>query len=52
MRSTGPKQAWFGQFTHFRGHEPGVGRRGFLEQAMRFLDRHVRGVDDEAPTRP
>ncbi|HEX2088266.1 MAG TPA: CocE/NonD family hydrolase [Solirubrobacteraceae bacterium] len=40
----GPKEAWFGQFTHFRGHEPEVGRRGFLEQAMRFLDRHVRGV--------
>jgi predicted acyl esterase len=40
----GPKQAWFGQFTHVRGHEPEVGRRGFLEQAMRFLDRHVRGV--------
>jgi hypothetical protein len=40
----GPKQAWFGQFTHVRGHEETVGRRGFLEQAMRFLDRHVRGV--------
>ncbi|MDQ3742523.1 MAG: CocE/NonD family hydrolase [Actinomycetota bacterium] len=40
----GPKQAWFGQYTHLRGHEEGVGRRGFLEQAMRFLDRHVRGV--------
>jgi uncharacterized protein len=40
----GPKQAWFGQFTHLRGHEEGVGRRGFLEQAMRFLDRHVRGA--------
>jgi uncharacterized protein len=39
----GPKQAWFGQFTHVRGQEPEVGRRGFLEQAMRFLDRHVRG---------
>ena len=39
----GPRQAWFGQFTHLRGHEEGVGRRGFLEQAMRFLDRHVRG---------
>ncbi|HEX8208045.1 MAG TPA: CocE/NonD family hydrolase [Solirubrobacteraceae bacterium] len=39
----GPTQAWFGQFTHVRGHEDAVGRRGFLEQAMRFLDRHVRG---------
>jgi uncharacterized protein len=43
-RLAGPKQAWFGQFTHVRGHEPGVGRRGFLEQAMRFLDRNLRGV--------
>jgi hypothetical protein len=41
----GPKHAWFGQFTHLRGHEAGVGRRGFLQEAMRFLDRHVRGVD-------
>jgi hypothetical protein len=40
----GPKEAWFGQFTHVRGHEDKVGRRGFLEQSMRFLDRHVRGV--------
>lgn len=40
----GPKQAWFGQFTHVRGHEPQVGRRGFLDQAFRFLDRYVRGV--------
>ncbi|MFN2526948.1 MAG: CocE/NonD family hydrolase [Actinomycetota bacterium] len=41
----GPKQAWFGQFTHLRGHEPGVGRKGFLDEAVRFLDRYVRGVD-------
>lgn len=37
----GPKQAWFGQWTHVRGHEPGVGREGFLEEAFRFLDVHV-----------
>ena len=51
----GEKHAWFGQFTHLRGHEnelgsgsrktPGVGRKGFLEESMRFLDKHVRGVD-------
>ena len=43
----GPKQAWFGQFTHVRGHEDTVGRRGFLDQAMRFLDRHLRGRRDK-----
>jgi predicted acyl esterase len=41
----GPKQAWFGQYTHVRGHEAAVGRRGFLDQAFRFLDLHVRGVE-------
>jgi predicted acyl esterase len=40
----GPKYAWFGAYTHVRGHESGVGRKGFLEQSMRFLDRYVRGV--------
>jgi predicted acyl esterase len=40
---TGPKQAWFGQYTHLRGHEGGVGRRGFLDEAIRFLDHWVRG---------
>jgi len=40
----GPKQAWFGQYTHVRGHESGVGREGFLDEAVRFLDRYVRGV--------
>ncbi|HVE98044.1 MAG TPA: CocE/NonD family hydrolase [Mycobacteriales bacterium] len=40
----GPKQAWFGQYTHLRGHEPGVGREGFLDESIRFLDRYVRGV--------
>jgi predicted acyl esterase len=38
----GPHSAWFGQFTHLRGHE--TGRSGFIDEAMRFLDRHVRGV--------
>ena len=41
---TGPKQAWFGQYTHLRGHEGGVGRKGFLDEAFRFLDRYVRGI--------
>jgi predicted acyl esterase len=42
---TGPTQAWFGQYTHLRGHEGGVGRRGFLDEAFRFLDEHVRGIE-------
>ena len=40
----GPKQAWFGQFTHLRGHEAGVGREGFLDESFRWLDRYVRGL--------
>lgn len=49
---TGPTQAWFGQYTHLRGHENGVGRKGFLDEAFRFLDEHVRGIepDIEDPT--
>ena len=43
---TGPKQAWFGQFTHKRGHETAVGRsQYFLDEAFRFLDLHVRGIE-------
>jgi predicted acyl esterase len=42
---TGPKKAWFGQWDHIRGHEAGVGRsKFFLDEAFRFLDLHVRGV--------
>jgi uncharacterized protein len=45
---TGPKQAWFGQFGHDRGHEPGVGRRDFfLDEVFRFLDKHVRGIEPD-----
>jgi predicted acyl esterase len=40
----GPKQAWFGQYTHLRSHEAGVGREGFLDESFRFLDRYVRGL--------
>lgn len=43
---TGPRRAWFGQWAHIRGHEAGVGRRQhFLDEAFRFLDEHVRGID-------
>ena len=43
---TGPSQAWFGQFTHVRGHEAGVGRSDyFMDEVFRFLDRHVLGRD-------
>lgn len=46
---TGPKQAWFGQFNHIRGHEAGVGRsRFFLDEVFRFLDLHVRGIQPVA----
>ena len=43
----GPKYTWMGSFTHVRGHEPQVGRKGFLDQAWRFLDKYVRGVPGE-----
>jgi predicted acyl esterase len=42
----GPKSAWFGQFTHLRGHE--TGRPGFIDEAMRFLDEHVKGIEAHA----
>ena len=43
---TGPKRAWFGQWDHIRANEPGVGRRAsFLDEAFRFLDEHVRGIE-------
>jgi uncharacterized protein len=41
---TGPKKAWFGQYTHLRGQEGGVGRhQAFLGEVERFLDFHVLG---------
>ncbi len=45
---TGPKRAWFGQFAHIRGWQKEgsrflAGRPGFIDEVMRFLDRHVRG---------
>jgi hypothetical protein len=44
---TGPKRAWFGQFAHVRGWQKQgkvylAGRPGFMDEVMRFLDRHVR----------
>jgi uncharacterized protein len=40
----GPKRAWFGQFDHVRGWED-TGRPAapFVEELVRFLDRHLRG---------
>jgi predicted acyl esterase len=41
---TGPTRAWFGQYDHVRGNESDlVGREGFMEEAMRWLDRYVKG---------
>jgi len=49
---TGPNHAWFGQFDHVRGYERSArtgesltGRETFMAEVMRFLDRHVRGVE-------
>ncbi len=53
----GPKRAWYGQFDHVRGTDRDrqgrilMGREGFVEEAMRFLDHHVAGKPlSEAPT--
>ncbi|HVE74866.1 MAG TPA: CocE/NonD family hydrolase [Mycobacteriales bacterium] len=40
----GPKQAWFGQYTHVPAHSTAVGRKTFLDEATRFLERHVLGA--------
>ena len=40
----GPKHAWFGQWDHVRGNESNlVGRKGFIDESMRWLDRYVKG---------
>ena len=45
----GPRRAWFGQFPHVVGGEAengnpdAIGRSGFTAEAMRWLDRHVKG---------
>jgi hypothetical protein len=40
----GPKRAWFGQWDHVRGNEDQlVGREGFMDEAMNWLDHHLKG---------
>jgi predicted acyl esterase len=40
----GPKRAWFGQWDHVRGNESDkVGREGFMDEAMAWLDHYLRG---------
>lgn len=47
---TGPKHAWFGQYDHVRGNEKDVvGRDGFLDEAMRWLDTYVKGDPAASP---
>lgn len=45
-RFTGPKAAWFGQWEHASpaAGPDFVGRDGFLAQAIRLYDRHLKGV--------
>lgn len=45
----GPKRAWFGQFDHVRGWQKSgkrylTGRSSFVEEVMRFIDHHTKGV--------
>jgi predicted acyl esterase len=41
----GPKRAWFGQYAHDRGNEVNlVGRDGFMDEAMAWLDRYLKGL--------
>ncbi len=43
-RLRGPKRAWFGQWDHVRGNEDKkVGREGFMDEAMVWLDHYLRG---------
>ncbi len=47
MAMAGPKRAWFGQFDHVRGWEKtegeyATGRKVFVMEVMRFLDRHLK----------
>jgi predicted acyl esterase len=40
----GPKRAWFGQWDHVRGNEDKkVGREGFMDEAMAWMDHYLRG---------
>jgi predicted acyl esterase len=48
-RLGGPKHAWFGQYPHVRPQDKDarrksvVGREGFIDEAMRWMDRYVKG---------
>jgi uncharacterized protein len=55
---TGPKHGWFGQWDHVRGNEdtpaegqktPPVGRKGFLDETMRWFDRYLKGDANAKP---
>ena len=55
---TGPRRAWFGQYTHIRPQDKreddenasATGREGFIDEAMRWMDRYVKGLPaSEAP---
>lgn len=40
----GPHHGWFGQYHHVRGNESQlVGREGFMDEAMRWFDRFLKG---------
>jgi predicted acyl esterase len=53
---TGPKKLWIGWWDHVRGNDMAgsklaMGRRGFFDEVMRFLDHHVKGLPlEQAPT--
>jgi predicted acyl esterase len=53
-RLSGPKRAWFGQYTHQRPQDKYgkglsvTGREGFIDEAMRWFDRYLKG-DQSAP---
>ena len=47
--ATPDSMAWYGQWAHIRGNDkegnkPAPGRGTFVEEAMRFLDEHLKGV--------
>ena len=52
----GPKRGWFGQWDHVRGTDragkaSAVGREGWADEAIRFLDHYVKGLPlAQAPT--
>jgi hypothetical protein len=50
---TGPKKLWIGWWDHVRGNDMAggqlaMGREGFFDEVMRFLDHHVKGLPLEA----